>query len=241
MNLKRWRYRWPFRHYEPEWLPPSWHGEPWVSVRVAGRWEVLHRLLKWRIERPTTRYLWVPQDAITFEPPLSDVVYGDGKALLAVTTIQDRPAFWLVRVDSAWELSVLDRKPPGAFDVDRIITTIMDNLALEFGDGTPERYIVAYDELCPECTGHGCFDCAGTGNLLDDEVPDYPAINMQDGYSWGRGEWPLPTSAKLCKLLWRWYGRVHYRFASMAVLSGDTRAVEASHLFYGWLKRRAFN
>lgn len=245
MKLRHLRYhplffRWPFFHAVPDWSPPSWHGEPWVSVRVAGRWEIRHRLLKWLIQRPTTCYLWVPEHAITFRPPLSNVVYGDGKALLAVTTIQDRPAYWTVRVDSAWVLSSRDRKPDGAFDIDQIIVTIMDNLALEFGDSTPERYIVSYDELCPECEGGGCFDCHGTGNLLEDEVPDYPAINMQDGYSWGREPWPLPSWAKLALIGWRWYGRAHYRFMSMATLNGDTRVAEASELVWRWLHRRAF-
>ena len=114
-----------------------------------------HEALRARLSVPTTRYLWVPEDAITFTPPLSDAIYGDGRALLCLTTLYDRPACWFVRVDSRWA-------EDDCTDIYEYADLITANLALEFGNGEPGYH----DEQ------------------EEDESDPYPAINAQDGCSW---------------------------------------------------------
>ena len=132
-----------------------------VDIRVADEQDADHAGLRSRVSVPTTACLWVPEDAITFTPPLTDVVYGDGRRVFAFTTTHDRPAFWAVRGDSSWRTELADG---GTRDIVDYVDVITENLLIEFGDGEPR-----YDDE----------DDAGT------ELP-YPAINLSDGYSWSR-------------------------------------------------------
>ena len=132
-----------------------------VDIRVADEHDADHAALRDRVSVPTTASLWVPEDAITFTPPLADVVYGDGRRVFAFTTTHDRPAFWAVRGDSSWRTELADG---GTRDIVDYVDEITENLLIEFGDGEPR-----YDDE----------DDAET------ELP-YPAINLSDGYSWSR-------------------------------------------------------
>ena len=58
--------------------PPHWFG---------------HETLRSVLPAPTQRYLRTPQDAIMFTLPLSDLVCGDGRALIAFATGRDRQAY----------------------------------------------------------------------------------------------------------------------------------------------------
>ena len=118
---------------------------------------------------PTKRCLWTPDDEIEFTPPLSNTIYGDGKALLGVSTIYDRPAFWIVRIDGGW-VTESDFPRGDGMDVREAIEEITECLYDEFGNGEP---------------------------LEDDEDPaireygfPFPAINLQDGFHWFRIDWP---------------------------------------------------
>ena len=130
-----------------------------VDIRIADEHDAEHAALRKQISVPTTACLWVPEDAITFTPPLADVVYGDGRRVFAFTTINDRPAFWAVRGDSSWRTKLHDG---GDTDIVQFVDVITENLLLEFGDGEP-RYEDEDDK--------------------ETELP-YPAINLSDGYSW---------------------------------------------------------
>ena len=130
-----------------------------VDIRIADEQDAEHAALRSRISVPTTACLWVPEDAITFTPPLADVVYGDGRRVFAFTTTHDRPAFWAVRGDSSWRTELRDG---GDTDIVEYVDVITENLLLEFGDGEP-RYEHEDD--------------------TETELP-YPAINLSDGYSW---------------------------------------------------------
>lgn len=59
-------------------------------------------LLKAVVEVKTRRHLWTPDDAIEFVPAVLPQVFGDGKALLALTTINSRPRFYVIRIDNSW-------------------------------------------------------------------------------------------------------------------------------------------
>lgn len=41
-----------------------------------------------------------------FQPVLLDKIYGDGKLLMQLFPISERPRYWVVRVDSIWEHDV---------------------------------------------------------------------------------------------------------------------------------------
>lgn len=61
------------------------------------------------IEKRKRLYLWTPADAITFVPRVLPTVYGDGRALFTIATINQRPAYWVIRACSTWGCG-LDRE-----------------------------------------------------------------------------------------------------------------------------------
>ncbi|MDE2761588.1 MAG: hypothetical protein OXK74_02220 [Gemmatimonadota bacterium] len=140
-----------------------------ISVRQVAPDDERHKRLRSVLSVPTTRHLWTPEDAITFTPPLSDLVYGDGRALLAITTTHDRPAFWLVRIDSRWDIGTPSFPAENAPYVGEYVDLIVANLESEFGNGTP-----------------GYYDCQE-----EEERDPYPAINANDGQSWSWHSWPV--------------------------------------------------
>ena len=132
-----------------------------VAIRFADANDGEHETLRRRVSVPTTGSLWTPEDKITFTPPLSNVVYGDGRGLFAFTTTYDRPAFWAIRGDSSWRTWLEDN----GIDMTEFVDTVTENLRREFGDAEPEN------------------DADGVDG--DDGEP-YPAIDLRDGYSWWR-------------------------------------------------------
>lgn len=145
-----------------------------VDIRVADRrHDDEHEAIRRRVSVPTTRYLSVPEDAITFTPPLSDVVYGDGKRLFGFTTIYNRPEFWLLRGDSSWRFY---DEPRSGTDILQFIDLIGENLRREFGDGEPGEE--DYEDWKP-----------------DDDLPEgqpYPAVDLRDGSDLWRCDDPPP-------------------------------------------------
>ena len=133
-----------------------------VYIRLADERNTEHKALRNRVSVPTTAFLWTPEDAITFTPPLSNMIYGDGRGLFAFTTTYDRPAFWAVRGDSSWRTWLED----DGTDMTDFVDTITENLRREFGDAEPKND----DEE----------------SLKTDEADRYPAIDLRDGYSWRR-------------------------------------------------------
>ena len=134
-----------------------------VDIRIADEHDADHEALRRRVSVPTTKYLTVPEDAITFTPMLANVVYGDGRELFAFTTLNDRPAFWAVRGDSSWRTKLETR--PGT-DITEFVEIITENLRREFGDAEPEG---KDDEP-----------------LDANDQPEYPEIDLRGGYSWWR-------------------------------------------------------
>ena len=135
-----------------------------VDIRLADERDTEHKALRSRVSVPTTAFLWTPEDAITFTPPLSNMIYGDGGGLFAFTTTYDRPAFWAVRGDSSWRTGIEN----DGTDMTDFVDTITENLRREFGDAEPE----SDDEE----------------SLEAEDTDQYPAIDLRDGYSWRRLE-----------------------------------------------------
>ena len=61
----------------------------------AGEADVIQQRLVKAIERRERAYLWTPADTISFIPRVLPTVYGDGRALFALATINQRPAYWV--------------------------------------------------------------------------------------------------------------------------------------------------
>lgn len=129
-------------------------------------------------QRPVTRHLWVPDDAITFTPAVLSDVFGDGRALFTLTTINNRPAYWIIRGCSSWRAS--DFRAPNDADefyehVDEIVTAIEE----EFGT-------TAYYEM----NAQGRWVDEETKRFVPYSYVDYPVIDPSMGSAWGRMNWP---------------------------------------------------
>lgn len=146
-------------------VPEDSHALP-HGFRVRGsKGDEVHRKLRRSICRPIQRYLWTPEHMVTFVPALSPRIYGDGRALLRLATINQRPQYYVLRIDSSWSLALDYRAPDGAVDVVEFIDDFVSGLEEDFGparDGNGERY------------------------------PDYawPDYDDEGGCAWSRHDWP---------------------------------------------------
>ncbi len=120
----------------------------------------VQKLLKAAVEVETTGYLWTTKH--TFAPALCSKIFGDGRALLALTTINSRPRYYVVRIDSRWEMDEASA-PEGAESVRDHLDAIYDAIEEDFGRAVHE----------------------------DDEAPrEWPAFDDRSGTAWWREKWP---------------------------------------------------
>lgn len=75
----------------------------------------IHAKLVKAIERRDRAYLWTPADAISFTPRVLPHIYGDGRALFALATINQRPRYWVIRACSTWGCG-MDRETAADLD-----------------------------------------------------------------------------------------------------------------------------
>lgn len=143
-------------------------------VRNAG----VHAKLRKAICKRTRRYLWTPADMVTFVPALSNRLYGDGKALLGLTTINSRPRFYVLRIDSAWAIEMDQSAPDEAEQLVDCIDAFAFALEDEFGRGR-------YDDDEPET------------ERARDQRRKWPAYDDESGCSWWRMDWPKLSGVKL--------------------------------------------
>ena len=136
-------------------------GPDGVVARIVDPEDPRHRWVAADYSVPTWAYLWTPRDVILFTPPLSEVVYGDGRAVFGIGTCHNRPAYWIIRGDSSWE---------NGDDRHDVFEAVAENLVAEFGDGEPSDE----DDLDPEDPD---FDPYGD---------PFPAVDLRDGMHWFR-------------------------------------------------------
>ena len=141
-----------------------------------------HKRLKAVVEVPITRCLWTEADAITFTPFVLSTIYGDGRALFTLTTINNRPAYWVIRGDSGWECQE-SGAPDDAPDFGDFTDEILTDLEDEFGNARcgysgANRYLPADERGCD------CEECT------DPEIAQWPMVDGSDGCSWRRMDWP---------------------------------------------------
>ncbi len=130
-------------------------------------------------QKPVTSYLWTPDNSITFTPAVLNKVFGDGRALFSITTINDRPAYWIVRGCSSWKISGDYRAPDGSPDFGDFTDEIL--AAIEDQYGTSDYY-----EMNANCR----WIDSETKKFVPSSWAEFPVINTHDGCSWGRLEWP---------------------------------------------------
>jgi hypothetical protein len=171
--------------------------EDWfVPTLIRHRPDKTHALLKGQVEVWTRSYLWTPRDAITFKPALCSTVYGDGRALFRVTTMNLRPAYYVIRCDSRWDCSDPD-SPDDVPDFGDFTDEILTELEGEFGDARcgysgSSRYLRREDRGCD------CEECE------DPSRAQWPEVDAEGGCSWGRMRWPagFPTVAHPHPWIW---------------------------------------
>jgi hypothetical protein len=137
------------------------------------------------IERRESAYLWVPADAIAFTPRVLPKVYGDGRALFALATINQRPAYWVIRACSTWG-SGDDTQDNSGPDFAEMTEQVLTDLEEAFGRGRcgysggnlfhPKRERVRWCQ-CEECSD-GQFRAR------------WPMVDDYGGCSWSRIDWP---------------------------------------------------
>lgn len=145
-------------------------------VRNAG----VHAKLRRAVCKRTRRYLWTPDHMVTFVPALSSRLYGDGKALLGLTTINSRPRFYVLRIDSGWMIEMDQTAPDGAEQLVDRIDAFSFALEDEFGRGRFDD-----DSGEPE-----------TGRERD-RRRKWPAYDDESGCSWWRLDWPDLPGVKM--------------------------------------------
>lgn len=158
----------------------------WLSRSTES--DPVHAKLRTWVCQPTQRYLWIPADMITFTPALLSRVYGDGRALIGLSTIHQRPAFYIIRIDSSWTLH-------------------MDS---DFPSGGPE-YVEFHEEICfalEEEFGHTEADEEEDDPEILENGNPWPAFNDRDGSSWWRMEWPALLGLQFEPHPYSWRGNL---------------------------------
>lgn len=157
----------------------------------------IHAKLRRAIEKRQSAYLWIPADAISFVPRLLPVIYGDGRALFAIATINQRPAYWVIRACSTWGCASDREDAPGPDFLD-MTGDILTELEDAFGIGRcgysgnslfwPKKERIR-DCQCEECT--------------DRFRARWPMVDGDGGCSWDRMNWPKEFPTEDNPLSWR--------------------------------------
>ena len=159
--------------------------------------EPIHKLLKAAVERRTTSYLWVKGDTPPFKPALLGYVYGDGRALFALSTINQRPRYWIIRGDSSWQCG-LDREDADGPEFAELTDGILSDLEEWFGRGrcghTSTSLFNPRKERMQWCR---CEECSAR------HVAHWPEVDDDGGCSWDRMNWPKGFATLKNPAWWR--------------------------------------
>lgn len=151
--------------------------------------EGLHIKLCKALERRERAYLWTPADTISFIPRVLPTVYGDGRALFTLATINQRPAYWIIRACSTWGCG-MDRETSPGPDFAEWTDEILTDLEMAFGDGrcgySGNSLFWSKRERMKDCK---CEQCT------EEPVARWPMVDGSGGCSWSRMDWPkgFPT------------------------------------------------
>lgn len=153
------------------------------EIREPGD-DPIHARLVAAVEKPQRAHLWVPADAIRFTPRVLPMIYGDGRALFTLATINQRPAYWVIRACSTWT-SGLDRDDGEGPDFAEMTDEILTGLEDAFGRGrcgySGNSLFYPRRERRRWCK---CEECD------DNWRARWPAVDGDGGCSWSRIDWP---------------------------------------------------
>jgi len=113
------------------------------------------------IQRETIASLW--GESVKFKPHLLKQKFGDGEQLIYFSTLDDRPYFWYVLVDSKTDVNELDYE-----EIHQAIEEECGNYDNDYEPGSGE-----------------CGACSICDHCKDDESRDYPAIARYTSPHWG--------------------------------------------------------
>ena len=131
-------------------------------------------MLKSVIEVPFLGSLWTHGDSGMMTPFVCEESFGDGMQLLTVSTINQRPNYHVVRVDSRWNQSNWADGDTVGDHIDEVLTAIEEECGIACD---------ILDEECPVCMDQRCT-CAV------DVRAAFPALDDESGCSWGHIRWP---------------------------------------------------
>lgn len=168
-----------------------------AAAKCDGSHDVIHQRLRKAIEKPQRSYLWTPADTITFIPYLLPAFYGDGRALFSIATINQRPAYWVIRACSSWGSGLDADDAPGP-DFAEMTDVIMADLEDAFGRGrcgySGFSLFWPRKERMRDCK---CEECS------DRSVARWPMVDDNGGCSWSRIAWPDEFPTVRNPLSWR--------------------------------------
>lgn len=134
------------------------------------------KLIKAIERKDTTSYLWVQGDTKPFIPRVLPETFGDGRALLVLSTLQQRPAYWVIRVCSTWDDD----------DISEHSDNILTALEEAFGSGRcgysgNDLFLPKRDRLL-SCQCEECSDGRSRAR--------WPMVDADGGCSYGLTKWP---------------------------------------------------
>lgn len=135
-------------------------------------------MLKEAIEVEFIGSLWVEGDSGPMTPFVIDEAFGDGLHLMTVSTINQRPNYWVIRIDSSWQGAHWPYYRGGEDVRGDHIDEIIDAIEDECG-----RAGVCLDEPCDNCED----TCCKCGDF--DSGAAFPEIDYDTGCSWGEISW----------------------------------------------------
>lgn len=158
----------------------------------------VHERLRTAIEVKQTSYLWVEGDTPPFTPRLLPVIYGDGRALFAISTINQRPRYWIIRGCSTWGCG-MDREDASGPDFAELTDNLIYALEDAFGRGrcgySGNSLFWPRKERLRNCQCEECDEKRWKAS--------WPMVDDDGGCSWGRMDWPKEFPTEPNPLSWR--------------------------------------
>ena len=138
-------------------------------------------MLREAIEVEFIGSLWTDGDSGPMTPFVCEHSFGDGMHFLKVATINQRPNYWVVRVDSSWREGRIGwnyyRDDTVGEHIDDVLTAIAEECG-RVGEPYGED-----GETCPNCDEEWCACNVDSGE-------QFPALDEDTGCSWGEIPWP---------------------------------------------------
>lgn len=182
--------------------PRRGRGERVLGDTLEGREpgdDPIHVKLRGAIEREQIAYLWTPDDAIRFTPRVLPRIYGDGRALFRLATLDQRPAYWVIRGCSTWGCG-LDHERASGPDFGELFADILSDLEDAFGSGrcAADGSSLFHPRAVRIVRWCKCEECDDEENLAV-----WPMVDDSDGCSWSRCDWPPGFDVEPHPLSWR--------------------------------------